>query len=101
MNRTMATPSRCYGTSGTLPGMTDRAPDDLSPLARAYGQMWDVLRSDTDHVLVDLYRCDRDLVEKAAAEWIGAHPDYIDNPPPPLERPPEPVDTVGEEPERP
>ena len=97
----MATPSRCYGTSGTLPGMTDRAPDDLSPLARAYGQMWDVLRSDTDHVLVDLYRCDRDLVAKAAAEWIGAHPDYIDNPPPPLERPPEPVDTVGEEPERP
>ena len=82
--------------------MTDPAPDDLSPLARAYGQMWDVLRSDTDHVLVDLYRCDRDLVEKAAAEWIGAHPDYIDNPPPPLERPPEPVvDTVSEEPERP
>jgi len=62
--------------------MTDPTPDDLSPLARAYGQMWDVLRSDTDHVLVDLYRCDRDLVEKAAAEWFNAHPDYIENPPP-------------------
>ena len=77
-----ATASRCYGTSGTLPGMTDPTPDDLSPLARAYGQMWDVLRSDTDHVLVDLYRCDRDLVERAAAEWFNAHPDYIENPPP-------------------
>jgi hypothetical protein len=82
--------------------MTDGTPDDLSPLARAYGQMWDVLRADTDHVLVDLYRCDRDLVEKAAAEWFAAHPDYTDNPRPPLERPPEPVvDTVSEEPELP
>ena len=60
-----------------------------------------MLRSETDHVLIDLYHCDPDLIEKAGDEWFAAHPDYIDTPPPPLERPPEPVDTVSEERERP
>ena len=54
---------------------------DLSPLAAAYGQIWDLLRNDAERVLVELFRADPDLVEEAAAEWWEAHPEWIDNPP--------------------
>lgn len=47
---------------------------DLSPAAAAYGQLWLVLRGDTDRVLVEVFRADQDVVEEAAGEWFQAHP---------------------------
>ena len=46
--------------------------------------MWLVLRDDTEHTLVSLFRCDRNLVESAATEWFEAHPTWETDPPPHL-----------------
>lgn len=51
------------------------APEPLSPLARAYGAIHDVLRNDTERVLVDLFWADPEQVEAAAEEWFAAHPE--------------------------
>lgn len=67
-------------------GAAVTAPEPLSDLARSYGLIWDVLRSDTERVLLDLFRADPHLVEEAGTEWWEAHPEWVDHPPPHLER---------------
>ena len=75
-------PCECARFTLAEPGLR---PVELSPLARAYGQIWDVLRADTEQVLTDLFRCDPSLVEEAGIEWFEAHPDWIDR----IDNPPE------------
>jgi len=54
---------------------------DLSPLARAYGVIWDSLRADTDETLA-MFSADLGLVEEAAEEFFAAFPTYVTDPPP-------------------
>lgn len=73
---------RLYDADGNLIRDEARARwATLSPLARAYGSMWDMLRADTDGNLVELFRADRGLVEEAGNEWFETFPEYEANPP--------------------